>query len=53
MGGGPAGTKFLDRLLMFLGTAIYAVVAVYVTDAFRPQRRWQAETPPGDTRMLS
>ena len=28
IGGGPAGAKFLDRLIMFFGTAIYAVVAV-------------------------
>ncbi len=37
-GGGPAGAKFWDRLLMFLGTALYAVAAVYITDAIRPKR---------------
>ena len=31
--------EFVDRLIMFLGTALYAVVAVYVTDALRPARR--------------
>ncbi len=36
--GAPAGAKFWDRLIMFAGTALYAVVAVYVVDAFRPSR---------------
>ena len=35
-GGGSAGVKFTDRLIMFGGTTIYAVIAVYVVDAFRP-----------------
>lgn len=39
IGGAPAGAKFWDRLGMFLGTALYAVFAVYVTDALRPARR--------------
>lgn len=39
IGGAPAGAKFFDRLVMFFGTALYAVVAVYVTDALRPARR--------------
>ena len=39
IGGASAGVKFVDRLVMFLGTALYAVVAVYVTDALRPARR--------------
>ena len=43
IGGAPAGAKFVDRLIMFLGTAIYAVVAVYVTDAFRPRRPAQGD----------
>ena len=47
MGGGPAGAKFVDRLIMFLGTAVYAVVAVYVTDAFRPRRIRREETVSG------
>ncbi|MDJ0938683.1 MAG: DUF2955 domain-containing protein [Woeseiaceae bacterium] len=33
--GAPAGAKFWDRLLMFGGTALYALVAVYIVDAFR------------------
>jgi hypothetical protein len=32
------GIKFWQRLVMFGGTTIYAVVAVYVVDAFRPRR---------------
>ena len=36
-GGGSAGIKFWDRLLMFGGTTLYAVIAVYVVDAFRPK----------------
>ena len=36
--GAPAGAKFWDRLLMFGGTAVYALVAVYVVDAFRRER---------------
>ena len=39
IGGAPAGAKFFDRLVMFFGTALYAVVAVYVTDALRPTRQ--------------
>jgi hypothetical protein len=35
-GGGSAGVKFSDRLIMFGGTTLYAVIAVYVVDAFRP-----------------
>lgn len=38
IGGASAGLKFLDRLLMFAGTTLYAVVAVYVVDAFRAKR---------------
>ena len=35
-GGDAASIKFLDRLIMFAGTTAYAVIAVYVVDAFRP-----------------
>ena len=33
-GGGPAGLKFWDRLVMFGGTSLYAVGTVYIFDAF-------------------
>lgn len=32
------GIKFWERLVMFGGTTVYAVIAVYVVDAFRPRR---------------
>ena len=38
-GGGPAGMKFWQRLLMFGGTTIYAVGTVYIFDAFTAARR--------------
>jgi hypothetical protein len=38
-GGNAAGIKFWERLLMFGGTAVYAVIAVYVVDAFRPRKK--------------
>ena len=38
IGGDSAGLKFWDRMIMFGGTTLYAVVAVYVVDAFRPTR---------------
>ena len=38
-GGGAAGAKFFDRMLMFFLTTVYAVLAVYIFDAFRPGRR--------------
>jgi hypothetical protein len=38
-GGAPAGTKFWQRLLMFLATTVYAVGTVYVFDAFTASRR--------------
>jgi len=47
VGGGPAGAKFLDRLMMFAGTAVYAVIAIYVTDAFRPRRHQRAQPDRG------
>ncbi len=37
IGGDAAGAKFFDRLWMFALTTLYAVVAVYVFDAFRPR----------------
>ena len=36
--GAPAGAKFWDRLLMFGGTGLYALAAVYIVDAFKPRR---------------
>jgi hypothetical protein len=36
--GDAAGIKFWQRLAMFAGTAAYAVVAVYVVDAFKPRK---------------
>ena len=36
-GGDAASIKFMDRLIMFGGTTVYAVIAVYVVDAFRPR----------------
>jgi hypothetical protein len=38
-GGGSAGLKFWDRLVMFGGTTIYAVGTVYIFDAFTASRR--------------
>jgi hypothetical protein len=38
VGGAAAGAKFADRLIMFAATTIYAVLAVYIFDAFRPIR---------------
>ena len=38
-GGGSAGLKFFDRLLMFAGTTVYAVGTVYIFDAFTASRR--------------
>jgi hypothetical protein len=37
--GAAAGVKFAERLIMFAGTTLYAVAAVYVFDAFRPARK--------------
>jgi hypothetical protein len=37
--GAAAGVKFFERLVMFAGTTIYAVLAVYVFDAFRPRKK--------------
>lgn len=39
VGGGSAGIKFWQRLVMFGGTTLYAVIAVYVVDAFRPRKQ--------------
>lgn len=37
-GGGPAGIKFWDRIMMFGGTTIYALGTVYLFDAFTTSR---------------
>jgi len=37
VGGDAASVKFWDRIIMFAGATLYAVVAVYVVDAFRPR----------------
>jgi len=37
IGGASAGIKFRDRIIMFVLTTLYAVVAVYVVDAFRKE----------------
>jgi hypothetical protein len=42
IGGAPAGAKFWDRIIMFAGTALYAVATVYVFDAFTGQRKAQS-----------
>jgi hypothetical protein len=36
-GGDTAGLKFWQRLVMFGGATLYAIVAVYIVDAFRPR----------------
>jgi hypothetical protein len=38
IGGDSASLKFWDRIIMFGGTTLYAVVAVYVVDAFHPAK---------------
>ena len=38
-GGGAAGMKFWERLMMFGGTTVYAVGTVYIFDAFTASRR--------------
>jgi hypothetical protein len=38
IGGDSASLKFWDRMIMFGGTTLYAVVAVHVVDAFRPAK---------------
>ena len=38
MGGSAAGASFWSRLLMFGLTTLYGVAAVYIVDAFRPQK---------------
>jgi hypothetical protein len=38
-GGDAAGAKFLERMIMFALTTLYAVAAVFVFDAFRPRRK--------------
>ena len=41
IGGDSASVKFWDRIIMFAGATLYAVVAVYVVDAFRPNSSQQ------------
>lgn len=36
IGGDTASAKFWDRIIMFAGATLYAVAAVYIVDAFRP-----------------
>ena len=43
-GGGPAGIKFWDRIIMFGGTTIYALGTVYIFDAFTASRKKTAIT---------
>ena len=43
-GGGPAGIKFWDRIIMFGGTTIYALATVYIFDAFTASRKRAAIT---------
>ncbi len=38
-GGGSAGIKFWERLVMFGGTTLYAVATVYIFDAIVAARR--------------
>jgi hypothetical protein len=40
-GGDAAGAKFFDRMVMFLLATVYAVLAVYIFDAFRPAKKQQ------------
>lgn len=37
-----AGIRFWDRMVLFVWATLYAVVAVYVLDAFRPRKRASA-----------
>lgn len=37
--GSSAGLAFLDRLMMFVAATVYGVIAVYVFDAFWPDKR--------------
>jgi hypothetical protein len=43
IGGAPAGAAFWSRLLMFVYATIYGVGAVYVFDAFWPNRKTSAQ----------
>jgi hypothetical protein len=45
LGGDAAGVKFQQRLVMFGLTTLYAVVAVYVVDAFQPRRMKDSSVP--------
>ena len=48
VGGASAGPKFWDRLIMFIGATLYGVLAVYVFDAFWPERRSSGRTMAAD-----
>lgn len=41
IGGDAASVKFWERIIMFAGATLYAVVAVYVVDAFRPKAEYR------------
>jgi len=43
MGGSNAGASFQERLVMFIGATLYGVIAVYVFDAFWPERSTHAK----------
>jgi len=42
MGGSDAGASFRQRLIMFIGATLYGIIAVYVFDAFWPERSRKA-----------
>lgn len=44
MGGSSADVRFWERMVMFAGATLYGVVAVYVFDAFWPERCRDART---------
>jgi hypothetical protein len=41
IGGDAASVKFWERIIMFAGATLYAVVAVYIVDAFRPKAEYR------------
>jgi hypothetical protein len=45
MSGSSANVAFWTRLLMFVLATLYGVIAVYVVDAFRPQKAASRSTP--------
>ena len=42
--GASAGAKFSDRLIMFGGTALYALLAVYAVDALQRNKPKDSKT---------